>query len=109
MKKIDMTYVIHCPNSFGVAWTHVDGWKLVYSGDTMPCSGLVEIGKCSLFFEYFIHSKNVSKLFKQGIRNLIKHILMISVFRTEILEINFIVVGTHTTFILALLKVKVEH
>lgn len=49
MKKIDMTYVIHCPNSFGVAWTHVDGWKLVYSGDTMPCSGLVEIGQnCNL-------------------------------------------------------------
>ncbi|XP_042858689.1 ribonuclease Z, mitochondrial-like [Penaeus japonicus] len=49
MKRIDMTYVIHCPNSFGVAWTHVDGWKLVYSGDTMPCSGLVEIGQnCNL-------------------------------------------------------------
>nr|XP_053646177.1 ribonuclease Z, mitochondrial-like isoform X1 [Cherax quadricarinatus] len=45
MKRIDMTYVIHCPNSFGVAWSHKDGWKLVYSGDTMPCKGLVNIGK----------------------------------------------------------------
>lgn len=50
MKKIEMTYVIHCPNSFGVAWTHNDGWKMVYSGDTMPCQGLVNIGK---FFSYF--------------------------------------------------------
>lgn len=45
MKRIDLTFVIHCPNSFGVAWTHKDGWKLVYSGDTMPCKGLVDIGK----------------------------------------------------------------
>lgn len=66
MKKIDMTYVIHCPNSFGVAWTHVDGWKLVYSGDTMPCSGLVEIGEYSLCFYNFICSKHVGKIFKVG-------------------------------------------
>lgn len=45
MKKISMTHVLHCPNSFGVAWTHNDGWKIVYSGDTMPCKGLVEIGQ----------------------------------------------------------------
>ena len=45
MKDISMTYVVHCPNSFGVAWTHANGWKIVYSGDTMPCKGLVEIGK----------------------------------------------------------------
>ncbi|XP_045128370.1 ribonuclease Z, mitochondrial-like isoform X1 [Portunus trituberculatus] len=45
MKDISMTYVIHCPNSFGVAWSHVNGWKIVYSGDTMPCKGLVDIGK----------------------------------------------------------------
>ncbi|KAK3890834.1 hypothetical protein Pcinc_005239 [Petrolisthes cinctipes] len=49
MKKIEMTFVIHCPNSFGVAWTHNDGWKIVYSGDTMPCKGLVNIGNdCDL-------------------------------------------------------------
>lgn len=47
MKRISMTYVIHCPSAFGVAWTHVDGWKIVYSGDTMPCKGLVEIGELS--------------------------------------------------------------
>lgn len=45
MKKISTTYVLHCPNAFGVAWTHIDGWKIVYSGDTMPCKGLVEIGE----------------------------------------------------------------
>lgn len=45
MKEISMTYVIHCPHSFGVAWTHTDGWKVVYSGDTMPCKELIEIGR----------------------------------------------------------------
>nr|XP_045597729.1 ribonuclease Z, mitochondrial-like isoform X1 [Procambarus clarkii] len=49
MKAISMTFVIHCQNSFGVALTHKNGWKLVYSGDTMPCQGLVDIGKnCDL-------------------------------------------------------------
>lgn len=57
MKKISMTHVLHCPNSFGVAWTHNDGWKVVYSGDTMPCKGLVEIGELSCFIlGYFIGS-----------------------------------------------------
>lgn len=49
MRKISTTYVVHCPSSFGVAWTHIDGWKIVYSGDTMPCQGLVEIGKLLQF------------------------------------------------------------
>ncbi|XP_076036405.1 ribonuclease Z [Oratosquilla oratoria] len=49
MKAVDMTYVEHCPNSFGVALTHTNGWKVVYSGDTMPCKGLVDIGQdCDL-------------------------------------------------------------
>ncbi|KAK7066336.1 Zinc phosphodiesterase ELAC protein 2 [Halocaridina rubra] len=49
MRAIDMTYVIHCPSSFGVAWTHKDGWKIAYSGDTMPCEDFVRIGQnCDL-------------------------------------------------------------
>ncbi|CAL4134523.1 unnamed protein product, partial [Meganyctiphanes norvegica] len=44
MKEIQMCYVLHCPDSFGVALTHTNGWKLVYSGDTMPCQKLVKIG-----------------------------------------------------------------
>lgn len=38
------TEVIHCPNSFGVTISHANGWKLTYSGDTMPCASLVDLG-----------------------------------------------------------------
>lgn len=41
------TYVIHCPNSFGVALTTLDGFKLTYSGDTMPSPKLIELGNDS--------------------------------------------------------------
>lgn len=80
MKRIDMTYVIHCPNSFGVAWTHVDGWKLVYSGDTMPCSGLVEIGECKVLITVsFPHDSTHTCLqVRKGISNTLKYILMMS-------------------------------
>ncbi|XP_046563093.1 zinc phosphodiesterase ELAC protein 2-like [Haliotis rubra] len=36
--------VDHCPNAFGVSLVHKDGWKIVYSGDTMPCGRLVTAG-----------------------------------------------------------------
>ncbi|XP_054284563.1 ribonuclease Z, mitochondrial-like [Macrosteles quadrilineatus] len=39
--------VTHCPNAFGFAITHRDGWKITYSGDTMPCDELVKLGKDS--------------------------------------------------------------
>ncbi|BET01573.1 zinc phosphodiesterase [Nesidiocoris tenuis] len=49
LKMVKTTYVKHCPNAFGVSFEHVDGWKIAYSGDTMPCDELVEIGKdCDL-------------------------------------------------------------
>jgi len=44
MKNISTVPVKHCPNSFGVALSHRDGWKVTYSGDTMPCDDLVELG-----------------------------------------------------------------
>ncbi|XP_014276351.1 ribonuclease Z, mitochondrial isoform X1 [Halyomorpha halys] len=44
METIQTTYVRHCPNAFGVSLTSRDGWKLTYSGDTMPCDNLVELG-----------------------------------------------------------------
>lgn len=44
MQDIQTTYVKHCPNAFGVALTHNDGYKITYSGDTMPSSDLVELG-----------------------------------------------------------------
>ncbi|XP_067860410.1 zinc phosphodiesterase ELAC protein 2 isoform X2 [Heptranchias perlo] len=34
--------VRHCRNAFGCALQHKSGWKIVYSGDTMPCPALVQ-------------------------------------------------------------------
>nr|CAD7262484.1 unnamed protein product [Timema shepardi] len=47
MSDISTILVKHCPNAFGVAFTHKDGWKITYSGDTMPCNDLVKLGKGS--------------------------------------------------------------
>lgn len=44
MQDIKTTYVKHCPNAFGVAIIDNDGYKITYSGDTMPCLDLVELG-----------------------------------------------------------------
>ncbi|GFY59139.1 zinc phosphodiesterase ELAC protein 2 [Trichonephila inaurata madagascariensis] len=42
--------VVHCPNAHGVIISSDSSkWKLVYSGDTMPCNRLITAGKnCSL-------------------------------------------------------------
>ncbi|XP_051024177.1 zinc phosphodiesterase ELAC protein 2 isoform X2 [Acomys russatus] len=37
--------VRHCKHAFGCAMVHSSGWKVVYSGDTMPCEALVQMGK----------------------------------------------------------------
>lgn len=47
LKSIITTHVRHCPNAFGVSLTTADGFKLTYSGDTMPCQGLINIGQGS--------------------------------------------------------------
>ncbi|XP_067005978.2 ribonuclease Z, mitochondrial [Anabrus simplex] len=47
MADISTVLVKHCPNAFGVAFKHQDGWKLTYSGDTMPCPELEILGKDS--------------------------------------------------------------
>jgi len=36
--------VKHVANSYGIVMVHEDGWKLTYSGDSMPCQGLVNHG-----------------------------------------------------------------
>lgn len=43
--SLSTVYVKHCPNAFGVALTHESGYKITYSGDTMPCDYLVKLGK----------------------------------------------------------------
>uniref|UniRef100_A0A8C4I233 Zinc phosphodiesterase ELAC protein 2 n=1 Tax=Dicentrarchus labrax TaxID=13489 RepID=A0A8C4I233_DICLA len=37
--------VHHCRNAFACSFTHQSGWKLAFSGDTMPCDAFVYIGK----------------------------------------------------------------
>ena len=37
--------VIHCREAYGAVVQHERGWKIVYSGDTRPCSHLVHAGK----------------------------------------------------------------
>ncbi|XP_049776088.1 ribonuclease Z, mitochondrial [Schistocerca cancellata] len=47
MNDISTVPVKHCPNAFGVALTHSSGWKITYSGDTMPCPQLIKLGQNS--------------------------------------------------------------
>ena len=37
--------VVHCKEAYGMVLEHSKGWKIVYSGDTRPCSQLVQAGK----------------------------------------------------------------
>ncbi|KAB0794016.1 hypothetical protein PPYR_13636 [Photinus pyralis] len=49
MSDISTAYVRHCPNAFGVAFTSRTGYKICYSGDTMPSENLINLGmRCDL-------------------------------------------------------------
>lgn len=41
---LDTVLVKHCPNAFGVSLTTKGGNKITYSGDTIPCENLIELG-----------------------------------------------------------------
>ncbi|XP_028311836.1 zinc phosphodiesterase ELAC protein 2 isoform X2 [Gouania willdenowi] len=45
LQRFQTCAVRHCRNAFGCSFVHRSGWKLVFSGDTMPCDALVHIGK----------------------------------------------------------------
>ncbi|CAL8095069.1 unnamed protein product [Orchesella dallaii] len=60
--EIQTTLVRHCPNAFGVAIKHSSGWKITYSGDTMPCDALVDLGKDS---DVLIHEATMEDDLKQ--------------------------------------------
>lgn len=45
LDKLETCFVRHCKNAFACALTHNSGWRLAFSGDTMPCDALVSIGK----------------------------------------------------------------
>ncbi|KAK9692788.1 Metallo-beta-lactamase superfamily [Popillia japonica] len=44
LNAVNTVLVRHCPNAFGICFTHNDGYKITYSGDTMPCPNLVKLG-----------------------------------------------------------------
>ncbi|XP_043476236.1 ribonuclease Z, mitochondrial isoform X3 [Leptopilina heterotoma] len=49
VKEISTVNVDHCAFSYGVSFTLANDKKIVYSGDTMPCQKLVDLGKnCDL-------------------------------------------------------------
>uniref|UniRef100_A0A3Q3XPF4 Zinc phosphodiesterase ELAC protein 2 n=1 Tax=Mola mola TaxID=94237 RepID=A0A3Q3XPF4_MOLML len=43
--KFQTCTVRHCKDAFACSFTHGSGWKLAFSGDTMPCDAFVHIGK----------------------------------------------------------------
>ncbi|XP_074552533.1 zinc phosphodiesterase ELAC protein 2 [Halichoeres trimaculatus] len=45
LEKFQTCFVHHCKNAFACSFTHRSGWKLAFSGDTMPCDPFVDIGK----------------------------------------------------------------
>ncbi|XP_063097873.1 zinc phosphodiesterase ELAC protein 2 isoform X2 [Cavia porcellus] len=45
LKEFQTCLVRHCKHAFGCALVHTSGWKVVYSGDTMPCEALVQMGR----------------------------------------------------------------
>ena len=45
LAKLTAVQVDHCSQAFGVVLDHKDGWRVVYSGDTRPCPGLIKAGK----------------------------------------------------------------
>ncbi|KAJ2400121.1 hypothetical protein GGI23_002238 [Coemansia sp. RSA 2559] len=45
LTEITTCFVIHCPWAYGLSITHKNGWRLVYSGDTRPCTNLVTLGR----------------------------------------------------------------
>ncbi|KAI5930453.1 zinc phosphodiesterase ELAC protein 2 isoform X1 [Manis javanica] len=45
LEEFQTCLVRHCKHAFGCALLHKSGWKVVYSGDTMPCEALVQMGK----------------------------------------------------------------
>uniref|UniRef100_A0A8C4TMN3 Zinc phosphodiesterase ELAC protein 2 n=1 Tax=Erpetoichthys calabaricus TaxID=27687 RepID=A0A8C4TMN3_ERPCA len=50
MKKLDLAkfqtcLVRHCKKAYACSLTHHSGWKIVFSGDTMPCESLIKMGE----------------------------------------------------------------
>ena len=47
LASVNTALVKHCPNAFGLSFQTMGGFRLTYSGDTMPCQALIDLGKDS--------------------------------------------------------------
>jgi len=45
LSKLNTVDVLHRTRAFGLVVTHQDGWRLVFSGDTMPSDALAQAGE----------------------------------------------------------------
>ncbi|XP_071384711.1 zinc phosphodiesterase ELAC protein 2 isoform X4 [Centroberyx affinis] len=45
LEKFQTCSVRHCKNAYACSITHQSGWKLAFSGDTMPCDAFAHMGK----------------------------------------------------------------
>uniref|UniRef100_A0A8C2WPS4 Zinc phosphodiesterase ELAC protein 2 n=1 Tax=Cyclopterus lumpus TaxID=8103 RepID=A0A8C2WPS4_CYCLU len=45
LEKFQTCTVRHCKNAYACSFSHRSGWKLAFSGDTMPCDAFVHAGK----------------------------------------------------------------
>ncbi|KAI0292916.1 hypothetical protein BC826DRAFT_1017511 [Russula brevipes] len=45
LQRLNAIDVLHRTKAFGLVMTHQDGWRLVYSGDTMPSNALAQAGE----------------------------------------------------------------
>ncbi|XP_038598764.1 zinc phosphodiesterase ELAC protein 2 [Tachyglossus aculeatus] len=45
LEQFQTCWVRHCWDAYACALVHRSGWKIVYSGDTMPCDALVDMGQ----------------------------------------------------------------
>ena len=55
LKSIKTCRVFHCPSAFAVSLTTLDGYKIVYSGDTRPTDNIIDLGQDEEPTDLLIH------------------------------------------------------
>ena len=45
LKTLQSVLVVHCAHAYAAVLEGLNGWKLVFSGDTRPCEQLVQAAK----------------------------------------------------------------
>ncbi|KOC66769.1 Ribonuclease Z, mitochondrial, partial [Habropoda laboriosa] len=70
IKTIDTVYVAHCKQAFGIAITLENDKKIVYSGDTMFCQNLINLGKdCDLLIHEATMEDELATLAKRKLHS----------------------------------------